>query len=292
MSYIVCVLLSLTSLAKGPSNVQEPVWIEFEWLPDGIIFEGTERYIADQGEWFATAWNIKQQKTLKATKWWTVFPRKVRIDDRELEVEGIEDPDPTELPHLRVKLPSGDVYVLNAMTFRSRYGVEYAVKPLTIARKPNTVLIIVRPEFEALLTSQLKVDSRFCLIPRFGDRCLNGGSVFMGMYVVNYRPGIRVPTGLSCAFSFDDSCGVVERDRFREQDVYKSCRDLSVHVSCARDAQKSVGSVTVVYYSKVVPFALERVRLCSALGCTPTYVGCLVQIVPGATGNGRYEFRK
>jgi hypothetical protein len=247
MLNFVCALISLQVFASEPPSplAQENVWIEFERIPDGFIFEGTDRYIADQGEWYESAWNIKHPKTNETTKWWTIFPKRVRIDERNIEVEGIADPDQRELPHLRVKLPSGDLHVLAGMTLRNRYGSEFATKPLTIKLKPNTALIIVRPEFEALLTSRIKLDERFCLARGQNKPCLEQGSIFVGTYVVRYRPGKHKPTGLVCASHFEDSCGVIEQDRFREQDAFKNCRDRSVHVGCAHDVQKGSGAVTI-----------------------------------------------
>ncbi len=288
-----CIFLSLETFAKEPpgSRAQPIVWIEFERVPDGFIFEGTNQYIADQGEWYESAWNIKRLKTLETTKWWTIFPKRVRIGQRDVDVGGIEDPDPTELPHLRVKLPPGDSHVLAAMTIRNRYGNEFTTKPLTIKLRPNTALIIVRPEFEPVLTSQIKAHERFCLARSQSERCLEQGQVFIGAYVVRYRPGQRAPTGLSCTFAFEATCDVVEQDRFREQDVYKTCRDQSVQVACPQVVQANSGTVTVVHLAKVVKFGPERVRLCSVFGCTQTYVGGSVHVIPGATGVGRYEFK-
>lgn len=294
MLYLICALLSVQELAKEPpgSRAQQIVWIEFERIPDGFVFEGNERLIADQGEWYESAWNIKRLKTLEATKWWTIFPKRVRIGQRDVEVEGIEDPDPTELPHLRVKLPPGDSHVLAAMTIRNRYGSEFTTKPLTIKLRLNTTLIIVRPEFEPVLTSQIKAHERFCLARGQNERCLEQGQLFMGAYVVRYRPGQRAPTRLSCTFTYEATCGIIEQDRFREQEVFKTCRDQSVQVACPQDVQMNAGTVTVVHLAKIASFGPERVQLCSVFGCTPTYVGGSVSVISGATGAGRYEFKK
>jgi hypothetical protein len=56
--------------------------------------------------------------------------------------------------------------------------------------------------------------------------------------------------------------------------------------------EDEVGSITVLSFSKVTPFGSERVQLCSAFGCTSTYVGAMVHTIAGAVGVGRYQFKK
>ncbi len=200
-----------------------------------------------------------------------------------VDIEAIEDSEPTELPHLRVRFPPGQAHTLASMLVTNRYRVEYQSQPLTITLKPNTSFFSVKLALVLLPTSQTQRDERYCL-SKAGHACVSDGDIFAELYQVIHRPGFK---SSRCHYEYESACLEAHRERFKEQDFANSCVDHDVQVFCSSSVQKDAGTVMVGH----VAINPEAVQLCSVFGCVPTHVGGWVRITPGASGTGKYFFK-
>ncbi len=285
---VVCAMFScFVSEASKNSQSGDSISAEIIGLPSEIFFQADDKKLALMGDEYANIITATDTKTGAPTNYRALFPRYLRINNRQVRVMAVKDPDPLKPPQLLMRLSNDAVeFTLESFGFHTTDGSEYTASSVTVKPHRQTVRVFFHPHTKTENASQIASSQRVCLARKPSGSCIENSRIFAGSYYLRYKEGKGRITRPGEVI-FDKGCTEFYKDRFPVSELRERYKDKYVYIKCStQNPGKTVDpSFGVVTYIEKTEQMEELVTICSQAGCPAYTIGATVPI---QAGKGKY----